>query len=83
MKNATHELVQDLFVFFCFSRIWRIPDVKNLTADRLQTFFDGNRMDNREEDQHRIEHPPFGCFKRIIEKYKGLAQGRSCFPRSE
>ncbi len=41
MKNATHELVRDLFVFSVFTGL-AYSDVKNLTVDRLQTFFDGN-----------------------------------------
>ena len=41
MKNATHELVRDLFVFSVFTGL-AYSDVKNLTTDRLQTFFDGN-----------------------------------------
>ena len=33
MKNATHELVRDLFVFSVFTGL-AYSDVKNLTADR-------------------------------------------------
>ena len=56
MKNTYHELVRDLFVFSVFTGL-AYSDVKNLTADRLQTFFDGNPT---EENQHRIEYPSFG-----------------------
>ena len=38
MKNTYHELVRDLFVFSVFTGL-AYSDVKNLTADRLQTFF--------------------------------------------
>ena len=41
MKNGQHELVRDLFVFSVFTGL-AYSDVKNFTADRLQTFFDGN-----------------------------------------
>ena len=81
MKNTYHELVRDLFVFSVFTGL-AYSDVKNLTADRLQTFFDGKPMDHHptEENQHRIEYPSFGRSKRIIEKYRGRDKGRCVFP---
>ena len=81
MKNATHELVRDLFVFSVFTGL-AYSDVKNLTADRLQTFFDGNlwiitrRKKTNTESNIRLLDVP----KRIIEKYKGLARD-VMFPR--
>ena len=84
MKNATHELVRDLFVFSGYTGL-AYSDVKNLTADRLQTFFDGNlwiitrRKKTNTESSIRLLDVP----KRIIEKYKGTGSGRPCFPRSE
>lgn len=59
-------------------------DVKNLTADRLQTFFDGNlwiitrRKKTNTESNIRLLDVP----KRIIEKYKGWL-GTVMFSRSE
>mgnify|MGYP002949216608 CR=1 FL=1 len=56
--------------------------MKNLTADRLQTFFDGNlwiitrRKKTNTESNIRILDVP----KRIIEKYKGLARDGHVFP---
>ena len=44
MKNATHELVRDLFVFSVFTGL-AYSDVKNLTTDRLRTFPDGTTVD--------------------------------------
>ena len=41
MKNTYHELVRDMFVFSVFTGL-AYSDVKNLTTDNLQTFFDGN-----------------------------------------
>lgn len=41
MKNKTYELVHDLFIFSVFTGL-SYADVKNLTTDNLQTFFDGN-----------------------------------------
>ena len=56
--------------------------MKNLTADRLQTFFDGNlwiitrRKKTNTESNIRLLDVP----KRIIEKYKGLARDGHVFP---
>ena len=81
MKNATHELVRDLFVFSVFTGL-AYSDVKNLTADRLQTFFDGNlwiitrRKKTNTASNIRLLDVP----KRIIEKYKGLARDGHVFP---
>ena len=84
MKNATHELVRNLFVFSVFTGL-AYSDVKNLTADRLQTFFDGNLwiIHPKKENQHRIEHPSFGRSKTYHREIQGAGKGRSCFPRSE
>lgn len=81
MKNGQHELVRDLFVFSVFTGL-AYSDVKNLTAGRLQTFFDGNlwiitrRKKTNTESNIRLLDVP----KRIIEKYKGLARGGHVFP---
>ena len=81
MKNATHELVRNLFVFSVFTGL-AYSDVKNLTADRLQTFFDGNlwiitrRKKTNTASNIRLLDVP----KRIIEKYKGLARDGHVFP---
>ena len=81
MKNATHELVRDLFVFSVFTGL-AYSDVKNLTVDRLQTFFDGNlwiitrRKKTNTASNIRLLDVP----KRIIEKYKGLARDGHVFP---
>lgn len=56
--------------------------MKNLTTDRLQTFFDGNlwiitrRKKTNTESNIRLLDVP----KRIIEKYKGLARDGHVFP---
>ena len=57
-------------------------DVKALTTDRLQTFFDGNlwiitrrRKTNTESNIRLLDVP-----KRIIEKYKGLSKDGHVFP---
>lgn len=48
MKNTYHELVRDLFIFSVFTGL-AYSDVKNLTTDNLQTFFDGNLWISPEE----------------------------------
>ena len=70
-----------MFVFSVFTGL-AYSDVKNLTADRLQTFFDGNlwiitrRKKTNTESNIRLLDVP----KRIIEKYKGLARDGHVFP---
>jgi len=80
MKNKTYELVRDLFVFSVFTGL-SYADVKNLTTDNLQTFFDGNlwiitrrRKTNTDSNIRLLDVP-----KRIIEKYKGLTGDNRVF----
>ena len=81
MKNPTYELVRDLFVFSIFTGL-SYSDVKNLTTDNLQTFFDGNlwlitrRKKTNTDSNIRLLDVP----KRIIEKYKGLSGDNHVFP---
>ncbi len=80
MKNQTYELVRDLFVFSVFTGL-SYADVKKLTTDNLQTFFDGNlwiitrrRKTNTDSNIRLLDVP-----KRIIEKYKGLTGDNRVF----
>ena len=72
MKNTYYELVRDLFVFSVFTGL-SYSDVKNLTTDNLQTFFDGNiwsitrRKKTNTESNIRLLDVP----RKIIEKYRG------------
>ena len=81
MKNAYHELVRDMFVFSVFTGL-AYSDVKNLTTDNLQTFFDGNlwiitrRKKTNTESNIRLLDVP----RKIIEKYRGLARDNKVFP---
>ncbi len=81
MKNAYHELVRDMFVFSVFTGL-AYSDVKNLTTDNLQTFFDGNlwiitrRKKTNTESNIRLLDVP----RKIIEKYRGLAGDNKVFP---
>lgn len=81
MKNKTYELVRDLFLFATFTGL-AYSDVKNLTEDNLQTFFDGNlwiiarrKKTNTESNIRLLEVP-----KHIIEKYKGMTGDNRVFP---
>ena len=81
MPDKTHELVRDLFLFSVFTGL-AYSDVKNLTTDNLQTFFDGNlwiitrRKKTNTESNIRLLDVPL----RIIEKYKGLTRDNRVFP---
>lgn len=80
MKSKTHELVRDLFIFSVFTGL-AYSDVKNLTNDNLQTFFDGNlwiitrRKKTNTESNIRLLDVP----KRIVEKYKGMSKDNHVF----
>lgn len=81
MKNTYHELIRDMFVFSVFTGL-AYSDVKNLTTDNLQTFFDGNlwiitrRKKTNTESNIRLLDVP----RKIIEKYRGLARDNKVFP---
>jgi integrase len=81
MKNNTYELVRDFFIFSVFTGL-SYADVKKLTTDNLQTFFDGNlwiitcrRKINTDSNIRLLDVP-----KRIIEKYEGLSGDNRVFP---
>lgn len=81
MPNKTHELVRDLFLFSTFKGL-AYSDVRNLTNDNLQTFFDGNlwiitrkKKTNTESNIRLLDVP-----LKIIEKYKGMASDNKVFP---
>ncbi len=81
MKNTYHELVRDLFIFSVFTGL-AYSDVKNLTTDNLQTFFDGNlwiitrRKKTNTESNIRLLDVP----QKIIEKYKRMTRDGHVFP---
>ena len=81
MKNQTYELVRDLFLFSVFTGL-AYSDVKNLTYDNLQTFFDGDlwiitrRKKTNTDSNIRLMDVP----KRIIEKYRGITTDNRVFP---
>lgn len=81
MPDKTYELVRDLFIFSTFTGL-AYSDVKNLTEDNLQTFFDGNlwiitrRKKTNTESNIRLLDVP----RKIIEKYKGMTRDNKVFP---
>ena len=81
MPDKTHELVRDLFIFSTFTGL-AYSDVKNLTEDNLQTFFDGNlwiitrRKKTNTESNIRLLDVP----RKIIEKYKSMTKDNKVFP---
>ncbi len=81
MPDKTYELVRDLFIFSTFTGLV-YSDVKNLTEDNLQTFFDGNlwiitrRKKTNTESNIRLLDVP----RKIIENYKGMTRDNKVFP---
>ncbi len=81
LKKKSYELIRDLFIFCCFSGLsWR--DMYNLTNDNLQISFDGHlwlrckRQKTGTETNIRL----LDTAKRIIEKYKGIAENNKLLP---
>lgn len=73
-------LLVALIVFYLYTGL-AYSDVKNLTNDNLQTFFDGNlwiitrRKKTNTESNIRLLDVP----KRIVEKYKGMGRDNHVF----
>ena len=83
VKSGTCELVRDLFIFSVFTGL-AYADVKALTTDRLQTFFDGNLwIIPPAQDKHRVQHPPAGRSQAHHREVQGAIQGRSCISGTE
>ena len=83
MFDTTHELVRDLFLFSVFTGL-AYSDVKNLTTDNFQTFFDGNlwiitrRKNINTKSNIRLLDVP----RKIIEKHKGMTRNGHVSPVS-
>ena len=83
MPDKTHELVRDLFLFSVFTGL-AYSDVKNLTTDNFQTFFDGNlwiitrRKNINTKSNIRLLDVP----RKIIEKHKGMTRNGHVSPVS-
>lgn len=81
MPNKMYELVRDLFVFSVFTGL-AYADVKNLTTDNLQTFFDGNLwiITKRQKTNIQLSIRLLDIPMRIVEKYSGICEDNRAFP---
>ena len=81
MTKKKHELVRDLFIFCCFTGL-SFRDLKNLTTDNLQTFFDGHEwiITKRQKTKVQSNIRLLDVARRIIEKYEGIAKDNRVFP---
>jgi integrase len=75
------ELVRDLFLFCVFTG-FSFQDMKNLTHDNMQVFFDGKPwvITRRQKTSVSSNVPLIDIPLKIIEKYKGLAKGDNLLP---
>ena len=75
------EVVRDLFLFCVFTGL-SFRDMKNLTCNNVQMFFDGNPwiITRRQKTSISSNVPLMDIPKKIIEKYKGLAEGDKLLP---
>jgi len=75
------EPVRDLFLFSVFTGL-SYRDMKNLTRDNMQLFFDGNPwiITRRQKTSVSSNIPLMDIPKKIIEKYESLAKGDKLLP---
>ncbi len=81
MPDRMHELIRDLFLFSTFTGL-AYSDVKGLTTDNLQTFFDGNLwiIKRRKKTNTQLSIRILDIPKRIIDKYRGVSGDNRVFP---
>ena len=75
------EVVRDLFLFCTFTGL-SYCDMRNLTPDNVQTFFDGNKwiIIRRQKTGVSSNIPLMDIPLKIIEKYEGLTQDGKLLP---
>jgi site-specific recombinase XerD len=75
------EIVRDLFLFCVFTGL-SFRDMKNLTQDNMQTFFDGNPwiITRRQKTSVSSNVPLMDIPQKIIKKYEGLTGGDKLLP---
>jgi site-specific recombinase XerD len=75
------EVVRDLFLFCIFTGL-SFRDMKNLTRDNMQVFFDGNPwiITRRQKTSVSSNVPLMDIPLKIIEKYEGLTKGDKLLP---
>ena len=75
------ELVRDLFLFCIFTGL-SFRDMKNLTRDNMQVFFNGNPwiITRRQKTSVSSNVPLMDVPQKIIKKYEGLTKGDKLLP---
>jgi site-specific recombinase XerD len=79
--NPRYELVKDLFIFSCFTGL-AYADIKKLTRNNIQSFFDGHQwiISRRKKSDIASNVRLMEIPKRIIEKYQGTTRNEFIFP---
>ncbi|RRA96995.1 site-specific integrase [Paenimyroides viscosum] len=79
--HPRYELVKDLFIFSCFTGL-AYADIKKLTMNNIQSFFDGHQwiISRRKKSDIASNVRLMEIPKRIIEKYQGTTRNEFIFP---
>jgi len=79
--HPRYELVKDLFIFSCFTGL-AYADIKKLTRNNIQSFFDGHQwiISRRKKSDIASNVRLMEIPKRIIEKYQGTTRNEFIFP---
>jgi site-specific recombinase XerD len=80
-SHPRYELVKDLFIFSCFTGL-AYADIKKLTRNNIQSFFDGHQwiISRRKKSDIASNVRLTVIPKRIIEKYQGTTRNEFIFP---
>lgn len=80
-SHPRYELVKDLFIFGCFTGL-AYADIKKLTRNNIQSFFDGHQwiISRRKKSDIASNVRLMEIPKRIIEKYQGTTRNEFIFP---
>ena len=79
--HPRYKLVKDLFIFSCFTGL-AYADIKKLTRNNIQSFFDGHQwiISRRKKSDIASNVRLMEIPKRIIEKYQGTTRNEFIFP---
>lgn len=81
-KAAYKELVRDMFIFCCFTG-YAFTDLHSMTIDNLQSSFDNQHqwiIKRREKTNVTSTVPLLDIPRKILDKYRGLADGNKLLP---
>ena len=80
-SHPRYELVKDLFIFSCFTGL-AYADIKKLTRNNIQSFFDGHQwiISRRKKSDIASNVRLMEIPKRIIDKYQGTTRNEFIFP---